>query len=404
MRLNPLTWAAIIWGVLCLGCCVRAFLDPTRQTVWHDYGAAGRAWLSATDAYNLDRDDGQVIPTMSGYRYAPMVSVLLAPFGVLPDRIGGVLWRLFSVGCFLWAFAWYLRAALPGGAVLADKQKAWLWLLLLPLSLASINNGQANVLLMALLLGAGTAVVKECWDLAALLLAGACLLKLYPVAIALLLILAYPRPLGWRFLVALGIGLALPFALQSPSYVWHQYENWLTLVGSDNRRDFALTQGYRDFYLLARVAGATLSAKAYLGIQLTAAALVAGIVLLNRRRGAPAQNLVTTVLTLGCAWMVVFGPSVESCTYIQIGPALACALAASSGPRWSRGVLWLVFTLFAISYVTAWFRESRDWFYLAQPLAAFLFFAERLATSVMAAPASPAAEPIAPPPVKSLAA
>ncbi|MBI3821195.1 MAG: DUF2029 domain-containing protein [Planctomycetes bacterium] len=392
-RDRPLVWAALLWAVLCLGICVRVYREPTRQTVWHDYGAAGRAWVHGTDAYNLDRDDGQVIPTMSGFRYAPVVSVLLAPFGVLPESAGAILWRLFSVGCLLAAFGWYLRAALPGCDVLADKEKALLWLLLLPLSLASINNGQANVLLMALLLGGATATVKERWNVAAVLLAGACLLKIYPVAIALLLIVAYPRQLSWRFLAATMIGLVLPFLLQSPSYVWHQYENWLALVASDNRRDFDPTQGYRDFYLLlTRIIGISLTPKVYLGVQLAAGALVAGVGLLGKLRGWSAKYLVTTLLTLGCAWMVVFGPSIESCTYIQIAPALSWALIDAnrpSCPRWSRYALWTVFALFAGSYVTAWFKESRDWLYLAQPIAALLFFLERCARSVVDAPAEP---------------
>ena len=50
--------------------------------------------------------------------------------------------------------------------------------------------------------------MTERWNLAAAFLAGACLLKIYPLAIALLLIVAYPRPLGWRFVLAVGVGLA----------------------------------------------------------------------------------------------------------------------------------------------------------------------------------------------------
>lgn len=388
-QVNAMTWAALIWGVLCLALLVRSYLAPTRQTVWHDYGAAGRAWIAGTDAYNLDHGDDIVIPPMSGYRYAPVVSVLLAPFGVLSDEYGNVLWRLFSVCCFVAAFAWYLRDALPGGELLTDKNKTILWLLLLPLTLASVNNGQANVLLVGLLVGGVAAVVKERWNLAAALLAGACLLKLYPLAIAILLILIHPRQLGWRFLVAVTLGLAIPFACQAPSYVFHQYENWLTLVGSDDRREFPFTQGYRDFYLLTRVIGAPMAPKAYLCVQLAAAALVAGVGLLGRFRSWPAKYLVTTLFTLGCAWMVLFGPSVESCTYIQIAPVLAWALLdawQSSSPRWSKYALGLVFTLFLGSYLTGWFRESRDWLYLAQPIAALIFFVERLARGITDVP------------------
>ena len=379
-RVTPVMWAIAIWGVICVACLARAYCNPTRQTVFHDYGHAGQAWLEGTDAYQLDHGGERFIPTMSGFRYAPIVAVLLAPFSLFGQAVGGVLWRLASVVCFIMAFAWYVREALPEWGSYSDSQRAWLWLLLLPLSLASINNGQANVLLMGLLLGAGVAVVQERWNLAAGLLAAACLLKLYPMAVAFLFLLIEPRRLIWRFLMALAIGLAIPFALQSPGYVTHAYENWLVLVGSDNRRDFPLAEGYRDFYLLTRVVGAPLGPIAYLCVRLAAGAVAAGIVLLGRSRAWSAPVLVTTALGLGCSWMAVFGPSVESCTYIQIAPALAFALVAvghSSDSRWSKFVLMLTYALFLAAFISAWFRESRNWMYLAQPIAALIFLVER---------------------------
>lgn len=392
LLMNPMTWTALLWCVICLALLVRSFLEPTRQTLWHDYGAAGRAWIAGTDAYSLDKYEGQLAGAMSGYRYAPIFSVLLAPFSVLPDSFANVLWRLFSLAVLAAAYAWYLRAALPGGEVLSDRAKAMVWLLPMSLTLANVNNGQANVLLVGLLVGGAAAVVTERWNLAAALLAGACLLKLYPVAIALLFIAIHPRQLGWRFLGSLALGLAIPFALQTPSYVYHQYENWFMLVGSDDRREFPFTQGYRDFHLLTRVLEMPMAPKAYLGVQLITAALVASVGLWGRISGWPAKHLVTTTFTLGCAWMVLFGPSVESCTYIQIAPVLAWALVdawQSPSPRWSRYLLSLVLVLFFGSYVTGWSRESRDWLYLAQPIAALLFFVERMTRSLTHVPANP---------------
>lgn len=390
---NTLTWAALVWGLLCVAVCARVYLNPTHGTVFHDYGDAGRAWVQGGDVYQVDRDvsqgDGRLIAPMSGFRYGPLIVVLLVPFSVLPPEFGGVLWRLAGVGSFLGAFAWYLRDGLPGAATLTDRQKGAMWLLLIPLSVVSINNGQANVLMMGLLLGAAAAVVTERWNLAAALLAGACLMKLYPLAVALLMIVAEPRRLAWRFVLAVAIGLAIPFALQAPSYVWHEYANWIRLVGSDSRRDFPLTQGYRDFYLLTRAAGMPLPSAVYLGVQLGVAALVAAVGLVGRLHGWPRQYLVTTLLGLGCAWLAVFGPSIESCTFILIAPALAWALCGAwnpSYPAWSRYALVLVFGLFLSSYMTGWFRISRDWCYLCQPIAALLFLVERLLSGFTNAP------------------
>jgi hypothetical protein len=212
-------------------------------------------------------------------------------------------------------------------------------------------------------------------------LAGACLLKIYPLAIALLMLVVYPRQLGWRLLLALGIGLALPFTLQHPGYVLEQYAHWFQLLATDDRRDFALTQGYRDFYLLTRFFGAPMPPHLYLALQLMAAAGVAGICLAGRLSNWPRKHLVQTLLTLGCCWMIVFGPSTESSTFILLAPALAWALVDSfraGRPAWSRATLVLVMAMFVVTFTATWFPGGRDWFYVLQPVSALLFFVERL--------------------------
>jgi hypothetical protein len=373
---------ALLWLALCLGCCVRAFLSPANHTVYHNYANAGRAWVAGTDIYDIALDHtGAVIQRMSGYRYSPLVSILFVPFSLLPDAWGGVLWRLSSFACFLGAFAWFVGGVLPGAERLGPLGTAALWLLIVPLSLGSMNNGQANVLLMALLLASAAAAVTERWNLTACFLAGACLLKIYPVAVALLMLVVYPRQLGWRFLLALGIGLVLPLGFQSPGFVLEQYANWFQLLTTDNRRDFAMNEGYRDFYLLTRFFAAPLPPRLYLALQLAAAWAVAGVCLLGRLQRWPKKHLVQTLLALGCCWMVVFGPSTESCTFILLGPALAWALVDAfqpGRPAWSRKILVLVMALFLITFTATWFPGGRDWFYVMQPLSALAFFVERL--------------------------
>ena len=252
---------------------------PTSHTVYHNYANAGRSWLAGSDAYDLERDaSGAVVARMSGYRYAPLVSAAFVPFSLLPDSWGGLVWRLANYLCFFAAFAWFIREVLPGAKSLPVNAQASLWLLILPLTVGSMNNGQANVLLMALILVAGAAALRERWNLTAIVLACACLLKIYPLAVALLMIVIFPRQLGWRFALALGVGLALPFGLQQPSYVLEQYGNWFQLLLTDDRRDFPLTQGYRDFYLLTRFFGRPMSrGRLYVHSIDAAAAVVAGV-------------------------------------------------------------------------------------------------------------------------------
>src|SRR5207245_11703816 len=99
---------------------------------------------------------------------------------------------------------------------LTRSQQALLFLLAVPLSIGCLNNGQSNVLIIALLLGATAAIQMGRWNLAAGCLALAVLFKIYPIALGLLFSLLFPRKFGSRFFLALLLGLVLPFLLQNP--------------------------------------------------------------------------------------------------------------------------------------------------------------------------------------------
>src|SRR5207237_4342299 len=115
------------------------------------------------------------------------------------------------------ALAWWLRAAAP--RTLSAPGGAILFLLILPLSLGSLHNGQPNTLIIGLLLAALAGCAGERWNLAAACLALATALKIYPLALGLLLAVLYPRRLAPRLLLALVLAGLLPFLLQQPDYV-----------------------------------------------------------------------------------------------------------------------------------------------------------------------------------------
>src|SRR5262249_8060013 len=146
------------------------------------------------------------------YRYSPLVTVLFVPFSLLPDALGGVLWRLLNAAVYLGGMAWWARVGLPGR--LTRHQRAVLFLLTVPLAGGRLNNGQSHALVIGLLFCAVAGVNTGRWSLAALCAALAALLKVYPVAVALLLAVAAPRRFGGRFGAALALGLALPFLFQ----------------------------------------------------------------------------------------------------------------------------------------------------------------------------------------------
>jgi hypothetical protein len=361
-RLAVAAWMAVLVVV-----CARPLLSARANGVYPIFAEAGRDWLRGTELY--PEPCRPHVPDR--FRYSPAVAALLAPLALLPDQLGGCLWRLLNAGVFLGAFACWARVRLSAGLRLSAGREAALWLLLLPLSVGSMNNGQSNPLVAGLLLLAVCGAVRQRWNLAAMCVTAACLFKGYPLAIGLLLGAVYPRQFGPRLLLALAAGLALPFLLQAPAYVGQAYQDWLHTVSRDDRTGAALINGYRDLWQLFRVAGVPVTRGLYLGMQLATAAGAAGLCVAGRAAGWPRERLLTALLGLGTCWMMLCGPATESCTYILLAPVLAWSVVES----WPRGryLPAIGFLLLTLAQAACWFPLGKMVHALGvQPLAALL--------------------------------
>jgi hypothetical protein len=316
------------------------------------YAEAGRHWVAGSVLY--PQEDG-----WDTFPYSPLIAALLAPYGMLPAAVGNMLWRLTLGATFLAALGRWSRVALPG--LLTARQRAALFLLVLPFAAATVLDGQAGGLVAASMLLAVAAAAEDRWRLAAAFAAMACLLKLYPVALLLLLCAAYPRRATLPMAAGLLAGLALPFALQRPGYVAAQYAEWLRFLGTSHRQTWDLNIANRDVALLFRLYVTPLPQPVYRALQLLTAGGAAALVLACRRAGWPRGRLLVTLLGLAGCWMTLFGPVVESYTYILVGPALGWLLLDSwlgSRPRWYRGVLLASWLLFTSAAVAPWFGCS----------------------------------------------
>lgn len=308
--------ALAVWSVVVVFVCVRAIVQPTAHSLYPTYERAGAEWLTRGVVYH----DRWQAP-FDQYRYSPLVTAFLSMWSLLPTWLGSVLWRLLNAGVFLGSFAWWLHVAAP--ALLSSRQKAILFLLIAPLALGSLNNGQPNPLVIGLLLAAVTAIAQERWTLSALFTGLSCALKMYPLAVGLLLAVVFPRRFVPRLLFVLTVLALLPFLLQQPDYVADQYVRWFQRLGNNDRKHWPMDAGYRDLWLLIRVAHLPLAPRTYLGIQLLSAAGCAALCGLARLRGVPREQVLLMVLTLGTCWMMLCGPATESCTYVILSPALA---------------------------------------------------------------------------------
>lgn len=301
-----------VWAIVLLVICLRAALASGAHSVFPIYVAAAEHWRLGDPLYTSAGEP---------YRYSPLIAALLVPWSLVPDWFGEILWRVIGCHVYLSGLLLFSREVFSSGWM-GRRRAIWI-LLALPLSLGSMNNGQSNVLVLGLILVSIAAVRRQQWNLAAFCLSVACLFKVYPVAIVLLLVVTRPRALAGRMVLALAVGLVLPFFLQTPAYCLEQYRAWLAHLQFNDRHLLTPNLWYRDARLLATLLGWELSYSNYQIMQLVAGGILALGAAAMVRSGCEERRVLSLLLGMGCAWMTVFGSATESSTYVFLAPTAA---------------------------------------------------------------------------------
>jgi len=351
-----------IWVIATIAVCGRvALTKSSRQDLFPVYQNAGQAWLNGQDLYRNSKFD---------YRYSPLFAAAMAPMARLPEKLASISWRLLSVSCFLAALSWTCRVGIPDK--FASEKSSLIFLLILPLSLGNLNNGQANLFVLAALLAGMAAVMRGWWMAAAIVLTIAGMIKIYPFAIALLLVAMFPRPLLWRFALCLLVAVALPFALQKIDYVSRQYHDWLIYLRTEDRTSRSLSEWYSDLRLLFRVWFVPLSTTTYVVIQLAAGTAIGVVAVVGKIRHWSIQRLIAWIFSLSCCWMTLFGPATESATYVLIAPATAwivCELLIRGGGAIETAWVAVIYGLQLLARIAGWFGGMKHFGVYASPLA-----------------------------------
>jgi hypothetical protein len=304
-----------------------------------------------------------------------LVAAFFAPFSWLPISLGSVVWRLLNAAVFLGAIFWWLKSEITDRV---PKSSHWLvFLLILPLSLGNFNNGQVNPMIIGLLMVALLAAHEERWTLSAVAVGFAAYLKIYPFSVGLLLVVLYPRQLGWRLALTLILMGAVSFVLQRPSYVLEQYQRWFSTRAADDRR-MNMDIAPRDFAMILRLLHINLSAHVVLVLQMLAGAGAAALCIVGRLRKWSEQRLLICVLTTGTCWMLLFGPTTEDATYAMIAPVLAFAMVQAfhqETPLWMRVLVCGSFALLLLGLIlNAFFSLKKTPMSMSvQPIGALLF-------------------------------
>ena len=326
---RPARFAALAWAILLVVTAIQVIVQPRAHSVFPIFENAGASWIRGESIYG----DKRATHHLEFFRYSPTVAAFFAPFSAISLRAGGLIWRLGNAAVFLGGLAWWFRAMVPKGGQKAGKQLAWLLLLTLPLSAASLHNSQSNPLVLGLLLIATAAAAETRWTIAACAIVGATVFKVYPLALGLLFVIAFPRPFAGRLAIALILAAALPFLAQRPSYVLSQYVEWIHYLRSDTRHAVSIDYAYRDLRLPFRAWGISIDDQQYMLAQLAGAAAAAAACLAATLRNHPLQTRSALALGLATLWMTLLGPATESCTYMFVAPCLALGLIQARDER-----------------------------------------------------------------------
>jgi len=354
-----------LWVAFLLGVSIRVGFFSRSHDVFGTYADAGQKWTASQPLYSYTR----------GFVYSPLVAAFFAPFSWMPISLGSVLWRLLNAAIFVGAIFWWLKAEINGR--IPKLSYGLVFLLVLPLSLGNFNNGQVNPMIIGLLMVAMLAAYEERWTLSAVAVGFSAYLKIYPLALGMLLVLLYPRQLGWRLALTLILMGAASFALQRPAYVLEQYQRWFSTRAADDRR-MNMDIAPRDFAMILRLLHINLGARVVLILQILAGAGAAAICVIGRMREWSEQRLLTCVFTTGTCWMLLFGPTTEDATYAMIAPAVALALVQAfhqKTPTWMRFFVCASFAILLLGLMlNAFFGLKKTPLLMSvQPFGALLF-------------------------------
>jgi hypothetical protein len=363
-------WTAVAvaaWVLLLVGLAILSYCYPRSHTVYDIYARACRHWWAGQNLYGAQGTDY--------FRYSPLFAISVTPFALLPDSWGGALWRisnglLYAAGLGAWA-----RRALPVSC--SRSQRAALFLLVLPLSMHSMQNGQANVTMLGTVLLGLAAASAEKWNRAAVWLALATLIKGYPLALVLLLAAVCPRGLLLRYTIALALGLLVPFATQQPEVVLGQYVSWWAHLCEST---VIMRERLRTLEHLFSIYGYPVSPQAFQLVQLFVGLAMLGLVRWHARRTPELRQWIEGAWQLFACWVALFGPATETCTYIILAPALAWSLVdAFSRPTGWYGRLVLILSFLMVGPLVTDLSPPpvRDFAneHGSQPLGALLYFA-----------------------------
>ncbi|WP_339733689.1 glycosyltransferase family 87 protein [uncultured Gimesia sp.] len=310
--------ALILWAVLWIAVSVKFVVQPERKSVYPCFADSSINWWADRSLYDNETQD-------TGFRYSPTFALAFSPFAILPAPVGGILWSALNIALLVFALRLLIKEIFPGDWT--KFQEACFLMLSLAGCTRAIWSAQSNSLVFALAVFAMVSLKKERWWSAGFLLAAAVHIKLWPAALALLLMARFPKQLAFRFAAAGAILIIPPFLTRPLPVVLQQYQDWYALLTGPYR---TLRQaGLRDAYTIAEHFGTYVDDRVYTLLQLVLAGLALLWCLRLAKITRSTETYFTGVLTTWVCWQLLAGPGTERLTFLLAAPIASWALIVS---------------------------------------------------------------------------
>ena len=271
--------------------------------------------------------------------YGPLFSLVIAPFAVVPEWLGLLMWCIaLSLGLYV---------AVRRSLLTSGQQLFVLWFCAHEL-LTALYMQQFNIAIAAIIVGAFFLIEKERDATAAFLIVLGALVKIYGIVGLAFFFFSKHKV---RFVAALAVWSAVmfvaPMVLSSPDYVVGQYQAWMVDLASKNSENAeALMQNISLLGMTHRVTGLEFS-----DLWLIVPGLVMfGIPYLRinqYQNVAFRQTLLASVLM----FTVLFSTGSESSGYIiaLVGVVVWYTAAPWQRNRWDVALMIFVFVLTSLS-------------------------------------------------------
>jgi hypothetical protein len=168
--------------------------------------------------------------------YGPVFGLIIAPFALLPDYVGVVLWVMF----LCWSL-YYAIIKLP----LTDQQKTIILLLNINSMMGSSGNVQVNPLIIAFVLFSFIFIRKKQDFWAALMIVLGTAVKLYGVVGLAFFFFSENKVKLILSLIFWSVVLfVLPMAVSSPEFIIKTYRDWYPDLVAKNAANMTSTRAY----------------------------------------------------------------------------------------------------------------------------------------------------------------